>query len=116
VNRLAPQLRRLTLALMRLATQLLARTRADWARAMHAELDRIGDQQEAFAWAMASLHSVSEPTMPSIFGVEFCFSRYCRHWAPYTCCGYSREIRTGVLRFQTDDSVSLARTTSASAT
>jgi hypothetical protein len=52
VNRLAPQSRRLTLALMRLATQLLPKTRADWARAMHAELDRIGDQQEAFAWAL----------------------------------------------------------------
>lgn len=52
MNCLAPLLRRLTLALMQLATQLLPRTRADWARAMRAELDRIGNHQQAFAWAL----------------------------------------------------------------
>jgi hypothetical protein len=51
LNRISPLLRRVTLALIRLAAQLLPRTRDDWARAMRAELDRIDNDREAFAWA-----------------------------------------------------------------
>jgi hypothetical protein len=51
MNRFSPLLRRLTLALIRLAAQLLPRKRADWARAMHSELDRIDNDRAAFAWA-----------------------------------------------------------------
>jgi hypothetical protein len=52
MKRFAQLLQRLTLALMQLAILLLPSTRADWARAMCAELDRIGTGRDAFAWAL----------------------------------------------------------------
>jgi hypothetical protein len=47
----ARPLRWLALVLMRCATQLVPTTRADWAKAMHAELDRLEDDRDAFEWA-----------------------------------------------------------------
>jgi hypothetical protein len=40
---------------MRCATRLLPITRADWAKAMNSELDRVEDDRDALVWAFGCL-------------------------------------------------------------
>jgi hypothetical protein len=76
MNRFAPLLQRLTPALMRLATHLLPGTRADWASAMRSELDRIGDDRDAFTWALGCMLAGLKERMDVMITAHLKISRW----------------------------------------
>jgi hypothetical protein len=76
MTRPASLLRRLTSALMRIATQLLPTRRSDWAKAMHAELDQFENDRDALVWAIGCVVAGVKERVSAVFINDLKISRW----------------------------------------
>jgi hypothetical protein len=68
--------RRLALALLRRARQLLPTSRLDWAKAMQAELDHLGNDHDAIRWAIGCVVAGVKERISSMFTANLKVSRW----------------------------------------
>jgi hypothetical protein len=68
--------RALTLVLIRCVDQVLPASRADWAKAMRAELDHLQDDEDALAWAMGCLVAASKERIVTMLTGNLKISRW----------------------------------------
>ncbi len=68
--------RRLAAALLRVARGLLPQSRRHWAQAMQAELDHLGNDQDALRWALGCVVAGAKERINGMFGDKLKVSRW----------------------------------------